>query len=75
MVGFVFYPEGEGETYDAPWVIECDGPEVARHYVGWEPEVVDLIKVCALVLAPQDRINWLLSVSISTKLLYGLFII
>ncbi|CAL1707173.1 unnamed protein product [Somion occarium] len=44
VVGLVFYPEGEGKTFDGPWVTECDGAEVIKHYVGWEQEVQDLLR-------------------------------
>ncbi|CAL1707168.1 unnamed protein product [Somion occarium] len=44
VVGFVFYPEAEGKAFNGPWVTECDGAEIIKHFAGWEQEVQELLR-------------------------------
>ncbi len=45
VVAMVSKPEAEGTEYDGPSVSHCSGQEVRDQYEGWEPEVIDLLKV------------------------------
>lgn len=45
VVALVSHPEQEGAPYEGPWVTDCSAQELHECYAGWEPEVVDLIKV------------------------------
>ena len=37
----------EGTVYDGPWVSPCSKEELLACYVGWEPEVKELLDVRA----------------------------
>ncbi|KAI0930204.1 hypothetical protein AcV5_006981 [Taiwanofungus camphoratus] len=45
VVAFASDPEKEGSVFNDPWVADCTQPELLDCYAGWEPEVVELLKV------------------------------
>lgn len=49
IVGFRTDTSKEGTVYDGPWVEDCTKEEVSQHFVGWEPEVQEIMEVCVLV--------------------------
>ncbi len=42
--------ESEGTLYEGPWTTEVSQEEVRREYVGWEPEVEEIVQVCTSLL-------------------------
>ncbi|KAK0504812.1 FAD/NAD-P-binding domain-containing protein [Armillaria luteobubalina] len=46
VITFRSEPEKEGSTYpDTTWVTECSRQELLSCYAGWEPEVVEMLKL------------------------------
>lgn len=50
VVTFASRHELEGTNYDGEWVVSCSKEELLQCYDGWEPEVVDMLKVCVGIL-------------------------
>ncbi|EMD35854.1 hypothetical protein CERSUDRAFT_106536 [Gelatoporia subvermispora B] len=44
FVGFYTHPGGEGTLYEGRWVQDVPLEEVLEKYVGWEPEVEEMLK-------------------------------
>lgn len=40
--------EQEGTIYEGPWTTEVSQEEVRKEYVGWEPEVEEIMQVCLM---------------------------
>lgn len=40
--------ELEGTIYEGPWTTEVSQEEVRKEYVGWEPEVEEIVQVCLM---------------------------
>lgn len=43
--GFVTKPDAWGTPWNGPWASECDNQELLDHFSGWEPDVVNVVKV------------------------------
>ncbi len=46
VVGFVSQPELAETLYDSPWSTKCETEEFINCYPEWEPEVLEMLKVC-----------------------------
>lgn len=51
VVAFASRPELDSTSYDQEWVVNCTKEELLECYDGWEPEVMDIIKVRAKLSA------------------------
>lgn len=50
MINFVAFSarhDLEGTKFDGPWVAPCDKSDFVHIFSDWEPEVQNLIEVCA----------------------------
>ena len=48
LVAFVTVIGGEGKKLDGPAMIDVSKKEVLDQYIGWEPEVLNLLDVSSL---------------------------